>query len=115
MLWVLRRGVLGRRGMRRESGSGWVRMLFVCTCLSTMSFLCTETLLGCLPVDDIPDGGEIFSFAVLVLKIVLKMVMLDEIQLTRSQLTACSHASTPSRGLYWPTTGSWLAYVRMPI
>jgi hypothetical protein len=58
--------------------------------------LCTETLLSGLPVDDIPDSGEVFSLSVLVLKIVL--LMLVRVPTTDRQLTACSHASIPSKG-----------------
>lgn len=37
------------------------------TCISTSR----ESLLGRLPVDDIPDCAEIFGFSVLILEIVL--------------------------------------------
>jgi hypothetical protein len=86
MLWVLGREMWGWRGLRREfgekvgvKGEMVVGVLLVCTCLgrlSTVWELCAETLLGGLPVDDIPDGGEILCLAVLVLQIVLDIVSL---------------------------------------
>lgn len=36
--------------------------------------LCTESLLGGLPVDHIPDGGEVLSLTILVLKVILAEV-----------------------------------------
>ena len=33
-----------------------------------------ESLLGCLPVDNIPDCAEVLSFAVLILEVILLIV-----------------------------------------
>ena len=75
-----------------------------CTCISAAStyyahgILC-EALLHSLPVYDVPDRFEIFSFPILVLQVVCLHSVSMWVFKVQTRLT-CSQASIPSSGLY---------------